>query len=172
MAALWAWLRIHGSAVCAALALIGCGVLGYSCAEERALHAQEAREVERLTGQVQGLARQADSLSKLERKDSIVYVAEWRTKYLTLHDTVLQHLTDTVTVERFITVADSTVHACQVVLSDCERRATTLEAELAVADSLNRVYRRMAPSWLQRAQGPIAVLTFVVGALLGHALAK
>lgn len=48
---------------------------------------------------------------------------------LTLHDTVVQHLTDTVLVLRYVTAADSALHACSDLVSSCETTRRLLTAD-------------------------------------------
>ena len=81
--------------------------------------------------------------------DSIYHVdtlrlAKAEIRYRIAHDTVLARLTDTVSVVRFMAVADSTIKACQAVVQDCEAR-------VAARDSLIRVLQKAAVKhWYDR----------------------
>jgi hypothetical protein len=86
--------------------------------------AEQAREITAARAQ----AHTADTVFM---RDTVRLTASV-TRYRTLRDTLLMHTTDTLTVERFVTVADSTIQACSVALRDCAARA---DAWHAVADS-------------------------------------
>lgn len=167
-----AFLKAYGSWLLVSLLLIAFAVAGYSCSQERTAHANAAAEITRLDTVVTHLTKQTDSLAKVERKDSLIYVTQWRTKYTQVEDTLIRNIHDTVEVLRFVQVADSTIHACQLVLSDCQQRATLLTRQLADADSLTSIYKRTQPSFLQRHLGPITISSLLAGVILGRVLSK
>lgn len=83
-------------------------------------------------------AAELDSLRhRAARVDSVfvhdtVRLTQWRTRFDTLQDTVLQHLTDTVKVREFVRVADSTIAACSAVVLTCEARVAARDSLIAV----------------------------------------
>lgn len=90
-------------------------------------HARDKAIEER--GRWQERARVADSVLKIaERRINVtatkilvdtVRVRHTVERVTTLRDTVLQHLTDTVTIKEFVRAADSTVRACSELTTDC-----------------------------------------------------
>lgn len=167
-----AWLKSYGAWIVAVALLAAFAVAGYSCSQERIAKLEQDRQVTRLTGEVQGLARQLDSAAKAERRDSLIYVTQWRTKYQILHDSVIRNIHDTVEVVRFVHVADSTILACQAVLTDCEQRAALLTRRVTIADSLTGLYKKGQPSFLQRHLGPVTLGALLAGFVLERVIVK
>lgn len=122
------WVRSAAGVVLAALLLVGgkhCydGHVAKDALTKAALRASEHR--------ADSLAHQLVQLDTVYVTDT-VRLTTTRTHYVTLRDTVLAHLTDTVihvdTVRQLLAAADSTIHACQVVVVTCEQRAATEHA--------------------------------------------
>lgn len=110
-----------------ALALIG------SC------HARDHRIAASAVAKEQ--SRQADSTlrvvtPRLARVDTLfvhdtVVVRPTLARIITLRDTVLQHLTDTVLVREYVTSSDSAAHACTDLLNDCAQFRIDATASIA-----------------------------------------
>ena len=101
----------------------------------------------------------ADSVrnaNTVRRVDS-VYVAKLDTfvrreaHYYTLRDTVLQRLTDTVTVERFVRLADSTVLACREALASCAQRVAARDSLITTLGHQRDADRRLFAAKLRQA---------------------
>lgn len=127
--------------------------------------------------QMQILLAQSDSAYKAatKRADSAaahltidtVVVTHDVVHYTAVHDTVLAHLTDTVLVKQFVAVADTTIHACTRALNDCEQLTTALRSQLEASQNQIAALKRYTPTFVQRHDGLLAVLTAVGGFYLG-----
>jgi len=101
-----------------------------------------------------------------------IYLTEWRTRYVAIHDTVLRHVTDTLTVERFVAIADSTIHACQQEVLALTTTCALEHRQYLLADSAATFWKLQSPSFWQRHEGALVVTTDVVAALAGFALGR
>lgn len=111
----------------------------------------------------------ADSLHVVVEHDTVT-LRHTVTQYQTVHDTVLRHLTDTVTVKEFVQAADTAIHACQRALGDCAQETAALRAELLVANDKAVQLTRLQPTFLERHTGVVALLAAVAGTYLGSRL--
>lgn len=84
-------------------------------------------------------------------------------RVVTLRDTVLKHLTDTVLVRTFVERADSTVRACNDLVSDCQRFRVTANATIA---ALTEKVKAL-PVASQRSCAVPSLSSAVVGAVIG-----
>lgn len=83
---------------------------------------------------------QADSAriaASMRRTDSVfsrdtVRLRSTLIRYQTRRDTILAHLTDTVRVREFVTLADSTIGACRAAVSSCEARVSARDSLIVV----------------------------------------
>lgn len=89
------------------------------------------------------LGKRADSLASVYRADT-VRLTQWRTRWDSI---VGPGRTDTLTIERVIAVADTTIRACTAALSTCELR-------VAVANERADSAQSAAASWKRLARGP------------------
>lgn len=96
-------------------------------------------------------------------RDDVRLVPKWRTKYVTLRDSLLQPAPDTVhdttLVPRFIHVADSTIASCTLALTSCNR---ALDAQKVVV----HVQQAQQPSKMRR------FLTIVLAAGAGYGVSQ
>ena len=106
---------------------------GRSQAEERARIAITAYEL---------LSKQKDKLEVVYKTDTL-RLTKWRTRW----DSILVARTETLTVERVIYIADSTIKACEAVVATCEQRVAVVTE---MADSA----RSAAKQWEKIAKGP------------------
>ena len=82
-------------------------------------HAEERARVADSTLRL--VAEQRPKIDTIWRHDS-VKVVKTTDHLLTLHDTVLAHITDTTLVKVFVDSTVQTIKACRDVLSDCDKR--------------------------------------------------
>ena len=152
-------------AVSAALA----GILALAWHDEKAAIAKQA-VTQALLAQSDSAytaaAHRADSASRQLTTDTLIIHHE-TVRYQAVHDTVLTHLTDTVVVKEFVQAADSTIHACTRALHDCASLTAALRGELAADDGKIAALQRITPTFVQRHDGALAVLTAVAGFYLG-----
>ncbi len=148
----------------AALAVLIVAVMAACHARDNALKA-EGIALER--------SRVADSTLKaiaprLARVDTLIVRDTIRTRVavdrvVTLRDTVLTHLTDTVLVKEFVTRADSAAKACVELSTDCQAfRALATQKIAALESKLSLV-----PPSRRRPWGSL-VLSFALGAGAGY----
>lgn len=91
----------------------------------------------RIRAQDSALAVGLRELAKVETlyvRDTVL-VTRLATRTITLHDTVLAHLTDTVAVRSYIETADSAAHACLDLLQRCNERNRLAVERFAVYDA-------------------------------------
>ena len=160
-AKLWLGVTYAGIGLVALLAVHSCDARADENATLRA-------QILTLTTQQKTLAHTVDTLNVTVKHDSLIYVTRWQTQYKAIHDTVLMHQTDTVTVERFVQVADSTIGACNRTLAACYARGVALGRKAVLSDSIAAAWKKQAPGFWQRHVGPITVGALVGGFLLGR----
>ena len=121
--------------VLVALGLLGWALLKREWVREGVLRERiHAREVT-----IAALARQAHTVDTAYVRDTMT-LTKWRTQYHAVRDSV--KVTDTLTVERFVTVADSTIHACSVALETCEHRVQVRDSIIAATNDLLALERK------------------------------
>jgi len=108
----------------------------------------------------------ADSIHATVVHDT-VQTTKWYAKYETIHDTVLKHLTDTLTVKEYVQITDSTIKACRLVVQDCQQETAQLRLELAASEDKAKQAIRLMPTFLQRHEGAVAGVAVLVGVYLG-----
>jgi len=116
------------------------------------------------TAQYYALA--VDSLTKAFRVDTVVLTQEKKV-YQAVHDTVLNHLTDTVVVREFVRVADSTISACDQALNGCEILTANLRLQLKATQDKVTALQGLRPSFLERHAGVLSVAVGALGFYLG-----
>jgi chromosome segregation ATPase len=131
--------------------------------------------------QVQDSLRRADSTVQKLRQDSAVLASTHRTdtlrlteiltRWRTLRDTLTVATTDTLTVERVIYLADSTIAACEASWRGCEAlRANAEDRAAQYQKQIDGLTRQLAkpPSWWKRPQLtlPLGIGLGLAGALL------
>ena len=134
------------------LALLLAAVLWADAARRGAVVKAEAQ-----TDSAQALRGVVDSLRALERRQDTVYAGrvdtlrQWRTRW----DSVLvPGATDTVTVERVVQLADSTIRACEAVVATCEERVATARERGDSAERMAEHWQEAAAQWKKSARGP------------------
>jgi hypothetical protein len=115
--------------------------------------------------------REVDSIAKI-RIIVAVHDTVWQTKYHVSHDTVLAHLTDTLVVKQFVTVADSTVAACTLDVHTCDQQRAVLTQELSAISAQRDLYKWQSPDLLQRHVGAVSGLSGAAGLVLGFWLRR
>lgn len=112
---------------------------------------------EAATDSAQALRVVVDSLKALERRQDTIYAGrvdtlrQWRTRW----DSVLvPGATDTVTIERVVQVADSTIRACEAVVATCEERVATARERGDSAERMAAHWQEAAAQWKKAARGP------------------
>lgn len=130
-------------------------IVGYTCGSERA----DARlyRVERDSAK----AREARALATARKVDSIyvrdtVTLTRWRERLVTLRDSLT--ITDTVEVIRYIAAADSTIAACTLALSTCERRVAARDSVIVALRERVRIETANRPSRLSVIGGRLLYL--------------
>lgn len=113
----------------ALVAAVGFGA--YQWHEHNASEVEKGKALERARVADSTLAVVAKAKARVDTvtiRDSVRFT-RYAEKTVTLHDTVLSHLTDTVLVKQFITSSDSTIKACHDLLNDCaeSKRLSALE---------------------------------------------
>lgn len=83
-------------------------------------------------------------------RDTLTYTRV-RTEYQRLRDSVLVRTTDTLMVERFIAASDSTVRACQAVVTSCEARVAARDSLLRVVGGQRQADQRLFSARLRAA---------------------
>lgn len=113
------------------------------------------------------LAVQQRKVDSVFRTDTLRFT-KWRDSVSIRHDTVLAHLTDTLTVRTFIQVQDSAIASCTALLSSCKARGDNLEQQL----QQERTKVTVAPLVAQRSCLPsnsvVGLLGVGIGVLIGR----
>jgi hypothetical protein len=149
------WAKV-GTALVAVVALVALGLGWYRAIGRNAV----------LASQEQATRHSLDSLAVVSVRVDSVYVRDTltltheTTRYVTVRDTLLLHIHDTVTVLRFVQIADSTIKACTVLRSACDSRHAVDSATSAGWQHLYAV---------EKASRPSAVLTIGKEILIGAA---
>lgn len=132
-------------------------------ATERALGAaQEKNRI--LDSTLTVLATAKAQVETVTVRDSIRFT-RFAEHTVTLHDTVLSHLTDTVLVKQFVASSDSTIHACHELLNDCA------ESKRLSAREINALRAKLAvqPATIHRSSFGATVLHVGLGVLVAEA---
>lgn len=94
----------------------------------------------------------ADTIKIAVTKAETVFVSKvdtfhiWRTKTLTVRDTLLRHLTDTVLVKQYVAASDTALRACSDVIISCDTIRARY-ASLVKQDSVTQaLLRKQQPS--------------------------
>jgi len=140
----------------AVVALLGLGYLWYrqigASAVARAAEAADRHALD-------SLARVAPKVDTAYVHDTI-HVNHTTTVYQLQRDTLLKNIHDTVEVIRFVAAADSAVHACSVLRTDCDKRHTVDSAQAALWRGMYRAEAARRPSplltWGERALFAVA----------------
>jgi hypothetical protein len=119
---------------------------------------------------VQKLRQDSAVLASTHRTDTL-RLTEILTRWHTLRDTLTVATTDTLTVERVIYLADSTITACEASWRGCEALRVNAEDRAAQYQrQIDGLTRQLAkpPSWWKRPQLtlPIGIGVGIAGALL------
>jgi len=80
-----------------------------------------------------------------------VTLTRWRTRWDSI---VGPGRTDTLTVERVVVVADSTIRACEVVVTTCERRVAVATERGDSAERESAHWQEAAGQWKRQVKGP------------------
>jgi hypothetical protein len=149
------WLKAV-AAGCLVVAVIALGAGWYHSIGERAvLASQEAATRHALDS----LARVSARVDSVYVRDTLTLTHE-TTRYVTVRDTLLVHLTDTIRVKEYVQAADSVVRACSAVVTACDQRHSV---DSATATGWERMYKA------ERAARPSVVLTIGKELLIGLA---
>lgn len=144
------------------------GTIAQKNAVRAALLADSLKVVHRSEAELRdSLARNGATM----HQDTVV-VIKWRTAYATQHDTVLKNVHDTIAVIRFVHTADSTIQACNQLVTDCQARTRILQAENAACTEEVHLWKAQAPNVWQRHEVAIVVTTDVLSAIAAAFVAK
>lgn len=189
------WFKANASWILTVLAIIACLWIGYSCANERAAHAQAQAEIARLNGVNDSLARRGDSLAKARHVDTVkVGVAQTsydslKARYYARERAVPapgRGLAEPLgkspqataqppaqpTDSQVFAACDKVILALRKSVTDCDAQQSILRKQLVVSDSLTLVWKKQAPSFFQKHWGPIAIGSLVAGFVLERVIVK
>ena len=122
-----------------ALAVGIVGGMAYQGRQDRLQRAIDQQTIQQHERTIQALRQQSQRIDSLYQTDTLT-LTKWKTKW----DSVLVHDTthDTITVERIIQVADSTIRSCSRALRTCEDQVAVLRTWLAQDSVSYRALRR------------------------------
>lgn len=95
----------------------------------------------------------ADTIRVAVTKAETVFVAKadtftrWRTKTVTLRDTLLRHITDTVLVKQFVAASDTALHACSEVIVSCDTIRARYAALAKQDSTTQQLLRKQQPGF-------------------------
>lgn len=129
------------------------------------------RAVDSLTVEVSAARRQADSVTKAFRADTVrltTSVTKWRT----VRDTVRVLLRDTVRVpsvivRELVASSDSAITRCEATVSTCAAALAEKDSVIATERALRKAEDKRRPNWFARARS--TAKTLATGAVLGAA---